>query len=78
MDEAIRLDPTNADYFDKRGSFRFNMRQYDQAVEDFTEAIRLDSSQSGYFLHRGYAHEAMGKQAEAAEDYQRGGRFPPK
>ena len=72
MDEAIRLDPTNADYFDKRGSLRFNLRHFDKAVADFTEAIRLDPTQPTYFLHRGYAHEAVGKKAEAAEDYRAG------
>ena len=71
MDEAIRLDATNADYFHKRGGLRYNLRLYDWAAADFTEAIRLGPTQSGYFLHRGYAHEAMGKKAEAAEDYRR-------
>ena len=71
MDEAIRLDPTNAGYFDRRGSLKFNQRQFAGAVADFTNAIRLDPSQSGYFLHRGYAHEALGKKAEAAEDHRR-------
>ena len=71
MGEAIRLDPTNAGYFDRRGSLKFNQRQFAGAVADFTNAIRLDPSQSGYFLHRGYAHEALGKKAEAAEDHRR-------
>ncbi|MCZ2342755.1 MAG: protein kinase [Bacteroidales bacterium] len=70
MDAAIRFDPANADYFDKRGSFRYNLRQFDAAVSDFTEAIRLDP-QPAYHLHRGYAHQAAGRRREAADDYER-------
>ena len=71
LDEAIKLEPASAGYFDRRGSLKFNQRQFDGAVADFTEAIRLDPTQPAYYLHRGYAHEALGKKDEAAEDYRR-------
>ena len=78
LDEAIKLEPANAGYFDRRGSLKFNQRQFAGAVADFTEAIRLDPTQPAHYLHRGYAHEAMGKKAEAAEDYRaaRAGKLP--
>ena len=44
MDEALRLDPTNAEVFDKRGSLHFNLKHFKEAVADFTEAIRVDSN----------------------------------
>ena len=72
FDEAIRLDPRNADYLDKRGSMHFNRGHTEDARKDFTEAIRLDPKQPPYYLHRGYAHEALGKKDEAAEDYEKG------
>ena len=72
MDEALRLDPTNAEVFDKRGSLHFNLKHFKEAATDFTEAIRLDPNQPVYFLHRGFAHEALGKKDQAAEDYKKG------
>ncbi len=72
FDEAIRFDPANASYFDKRGSMHFNLGEFEEARKDFTEAIRLDPNQPTYFLHRGFAHEALGMKDEAAEDYKKG------
>ena len=74
MDEAIQFDPSNAGYFDRRGSLKFNQRQFAGAAADFTEAILLEPAQPAYYLHRGYAHEAPGKKDEAAEDYRRRSR----
>ena len=73
---AIPFDAKNASYFDKSGSFRYNLLQVEEARKDFTEAIRLDSNQSGYFLHRGFANEALGKKDETAEDYKKGKKQP--
>lgn len=72
MGEAIRFDATNAGYFDRRGSFRYNLGQFKEAVADFGEAIRLDGSQPAFYLHRGFALEAMGRKDEAAADYEKG------
>jgi tetratricopeptide (TPR) repeat protein len=76
FDEAIRFDPANASYFDKRGSMHFNLGEFEEARKDFTEAIRLDPNQPTYFLHRGFALEALGKKDEAAEDYKKGKKQP--
>ena len=56
MDEAIKLDPTNADYFDKRGSLRFNLRHFKEAAADFTEAVRLAPTTPDYHLHLEWAN----------------------
>jgi eukaryotic-like serine/threonine-protein kinase len=72
VDEAIRFDPTNAGYFDRRGSCYYNLGQFEEARKDFTEAIRLDASQPEYSLHRGYTLEALGRLDEAAVDYKKG------
>lgn len=70
--EAILFCPTNAEYFDKRGSCHYNLRHYDRAVKDFTEAIRLAPRQPAYHLHRGYAYQALGRSREAADDFSDG------
>ena len=56
MDEAIKLDPTNAGYFDRRGSMRFNLKHVKEAAADFTEAVRLDPTTPDYRLHLEWAN----------------------
>ena len=51
LDEAIKLDPANAGYFDWRGGCYFNLGQIEEARKDFTEAVRLDPTPPAYRLH---------------------------
>ena len=40
--EAIRLDPKEAEAFDGRGNAWAGKKEYDKALKDYNEAIRLD------------------------------------
>jgi Flp pilus assembly protein TadD len=51
FDEALRLDPTNAELFDKLGSLHFNRKRHKEAEADFAEAVRLDPNTPAYRLH---------------------------
>lgn len=50
MNEAIRLDPNNAEYFFKRGDL---CNDYNAKLSDFSRAIELDSGNANYLLRRG-------------------------
>jgi tetratricopeptide (TPR) repeat protein len=50
--EAIRLDPTSAKAFHRRGDVYKNRSQPDLALQDFNEAIRLDPKVPVYFVNR--------------------------
>ncbi len=51
--EAIRLDPLNADAFLNRGITRQKMKETDYAIDDFTTAIRIDPTLSRAYVKRG-------------------------
>lgn len=71
LNEAIRWDNSFSDGFDDRGSLRFNLMQYEQAVEDFTRAIELAPDRHEFYVHRGHALKALRREAEAQSDYEK-------
>jgi len=60
LTEAIRLNPTDAQAFAKRGDTYRKKGEYDRAIADLTEAIRLDPKYSWAFGVRGETHRAKG------------------
>ncbi len=70
LNEAIRWDDTYPDAFDDLGSIRFNLKQYEQAVEDFTKAIALAPDRPEFYVHRGHALRALSRNAEGQSDYE--------
>ena len=75
LEEAIRRDDSYPDPFDDRGSIRFSLKQYEQAVSDFTRAIELAPDQHEFYVHRGHALKALGRNTEADADYERARRL---
>jgi tetratricopeptide (TPR) repeat protein len=72
FDEAIRLDPTDADAFSGRATARVHLSRYQEAVADSEEALARDkkSSTVAYKAARVYAQAATA----AAADVERKGR----
>ena len=62
-DQAIRLNPNDADAFTNRGVDYADKGQYDRAVQDYNQAIRLDPNSAKAFTNRGRAYRALGEQA---------------
>jgi tetratricopeptide (TPR) repeat protein len=76
FDEAIRLNPQNAEVFWFRGHSYKEKGQYDRAIADYSEAIRLDptgdSAGAGrgfYFGSRGSAYHSIGQFDLAISDF---------
>jgi len=53
-DEAIRLDPSKADYFVGRGRTLARLRRYDEAFNAYGEAHRLDPDDPMILRYRGH------------------------
>jgi len=57
---------------DNRGSIHMELKNYDLAIEDYSQAIRYDSDPKyiRLYVERGDAYFAAGKYAEALADYE--------
>ena len=53
-------------------------KQYDKAIEDFSEAIRLDPGHAISFMRRGNAYKARQEHDKAINDYSEAIRLDPK
>jgi tetratricopeptide (TPR) repeat protein len=67
--EAIRLDPKNANAYINRGLTYEDKGDYDKAISDHNEAIRLDPKKVGAYFNRGLAYQAKGDYNKAIADY---------
>lgn len=76
--EAIKIDPSETDYFRNRGENYAELEQYDLALKDLDQAIKLDGQNAGNFRVRGWTRKNMGAFAEAVRDYDVAIRLDPK
>ncbi len=67
LDDVIRLDPSFADAWGVRGSYRQALSQYEGSLSDYTEAIRLDPQPDRYH-ERGVVFEMLNKPDRALMD----------
>ena len=68
FDDAINLDPTEADVHYRRGEARCYLHQYTEAISDFDTAIELKNDDLNYYRLRGYTQFALGRFDEAKDD----------
>ena len=64
--EAVRLDPGNANYYRKRGDAYLQNNEHDKAIADFTEAIRLNPADAIAYSNRAKAHRELGDERTTA------------
>jgi tetratricopeptide (TPR) repeat protein len=55
--------------FYNRGIRYARTRQYDRAIQDYTQSIRLDPGRADTFANRAFAHAGTGKYDRAIQDY---------
>jgi tetratricopeptide (TPR) repeat protein len=78
-DEAIRLDPSDAEVFNSRGVAHHHKGDYDQAIADYSEAIRLDPKNAMALRNRGLVyHDDKGDLDRAIRDFDQAIRINPK
>ena len=70
-DEAIRLDPQNADAYSNRGFTYFKLDQFEQAIQDYGEAIRLDPRNPMIYANRAVMYRLVDKNDEAIADLEK-------
>src|SRR5664280_2946637 len=77
FDQAIRLNPQDADVFNNRGIAFKNKGQYDRAIQDYDQAIKLNPDKAGAFNNRGKAYANKGQYDRAIQDYDQAIRLNP-
>ena len=70
LDSIIDRDKTNADYYHTRGSCKFNLKDFDGAIVDYSRAIELSGSKidADLYYYRGDAYLMKSQHIKAIED----------
>jgi tetratricopeptide (TPR) repeat protein len=77
LNEAIRLQPDNADYYLARGEVQQALERYDAALADFDEFNRRAPNDARGLIWRGEVLDAMGKPQEALAALERAVSLSP-
>jgi tetratricopeptide (TPR) repeat protein len=68
FDEAIRINPRNANAYNNRGCAYGAKRDSKAAIEDFSNAIRINPKSSFAFTRRGATYQIIGENDKAIAD----------
>jgi Tfp pilus assembly protein PilF len=77
FNQAIRLDPTNADAFACRGTAYSYKDDLDRAILDYDEAIRLAPQDAVYYHVRAWLHHGQGDYDRAIADFDQAIQMDP-
>ncbi|MGW8314286.1 MAG: tetratricopeptide repeat protein [Bacteroidales bacterium] len=68
LDQAISRKRNFLEAYQLRAEVHMDLKQYDQALQDYQSCLRLSKDEEGYY-HLGTAYEKMGMLKEAEEAY---------
>jgi Flp pilus assembly protein TadD len=77
FDEAIKLDPADANAHYHRGQAHVAKAEYEMAILDYSEAIRLDPTDGRAYNNRGAAYSRKGDYDRAISDHAEAIRLNP-
>jgi tetratricopeptide (TPR) repeat protein len=80
FDDAIKIDPLNASYWNGKGSALLNMggfEKQEEAAWAFDKAVQLDLQNARYWNHKGLALETVGGCDEAIEAHNKAIELDP-
>jgi len=69
LNQAIKLEPQNAQAYNRRGDAYYRLGDYEQAQTDSSQAILLNPQDANAYFDRGFAYYELGKYKEAIADY---------
>jgi tetratricopeptide (TPR) repeat protein len=76
-DEAIRLNPQDAEAHFNRGNAYYALGELERAIEDYDAAIRLNPQLAEVYNNRGNAYTALGEYEHAIANYDEALRLNP-
>jgi Tfp pilus assembly protein PilF len=75
-DSALALKPDGALY-NSRAKLYFNLKKYNEAMEDYNRAIAIDSTEGEYFINRGAVFALTNNLQMALKDFNKGLTLKP-
>ena len=69
LNQALKLNPSYAAAYSKRGILKYVLSEQEAALSDFNKALRLNSSDADTYVGRGLTLSALGSKREAIADY---------
>src|SRR5258708_2663966 len=70
-DQAIALDPDNADAYYRRGNAYYKLNEYKKSIADYEKAIALDPDYAQAYYRRGNAYQALHKYDAIKDEYEK-------
>ena len=70
FDEAIQLNPVEADVYYWRGKAKYHLKQLVEAITDFDEAIELEDNNMNYYQSRATAGLDLNQYNKAKDDFE--------
>ena len=71
LNKALEANPRQADLFKERAAAYERLRNYVQAIADYSSSLEIEPHDANVFHLRGIAYEQIGQLSRAQEDYQR-------
>ena len=76
-EQAIKIDPNNADTWNNKGLALYNLRKYNEAIESCDRAVKIDPNNAYAWYNKGNALYALRKYNEAMRSYERAIKIDP-
>jgi S1-C subfamily serine protease len=67
--QAIRLEPRNANIYVNRARAYLNLKDYQGALEDYNQAIQINPNYSAVYYGRGIVYQLLKNKNKALQDY---------
>ena len=77
FNDAIRLEPANAEYYFKRGLAYQQLGDHKRASESFSAAIEFDKNHAGAHRHMAEALQTLGRRELATQYRQKADQLAP-
>lgn len=77
-DKAIAANPKQAEAYNNRGLAFYNLKLYQQAIEDFSQALRIKPQYAEALNNRGNAYYAMDQYEKAEADLNQSLQLKPR
>jgi Flp pilus assembly protein TadD len=77
FEQAIRLDPNHAVYYNEKGLALYDLKRYEEALAAFEQAIRLDPNHSTYHNNKGNTLNILKRYEEALIAFEQAIRSNP-